>query len=236
MKRYETRISPGLSRIGIVGLAALTLAAAAPPPVGSTPAVPAQAATFTTAAPDAAAKPEAPAPAPKIEINQFASWELFGALIGMASYNTAYTAVTQGAASAATGALGLVTAAGAAAGLIWSGYGPGDEYTPYWNLVPAGLGALGGIAAGEVVIAGLFGYSPFVAGVAGYVPLTSLTWSRYANGALVYMSAILGAKAALGIYGVERQDTPHPDSGPPAPVVAPPPAPAAPARQGQNGA
>lgn len=113
--------------------------------------------------------------------------------------------------------------------------------TNYWNLVPAGLGALGGIALGEAVAFGVLGYSPFGAGVAGYVPLTSLTFARYANGAYAYLTAILGAKAALGLYSAEQPDEAHPDAATPAPVTAPlqaPPAPSAPAQplQGEHGA
>jgi hypothetical protein len=217
-------------------LAVLIVTAAAAPPVPDTPPVPEAAAK-----PAAPAKPEtatAPDAAAKPAILPAVPFDLFGAVIGMATYSTVYTTVTDGAASAAFGALGLATAAGAAAGLIWAGYGPGDENTTYWNLVPAGLGALGGIAVGEAVAFGLLGYSPFAAGVAGYVPLTSLTFSRYAHGAYVYMTAILGAKAALGLYGTEHPDEAHRDAPPPAPAADPPPAPPAPARPqpGEHGA
>ncbi len=235
--------SCGRARTALAGLAVLivTGAAAPPSPPVPTPAPP-QVATDAPATPDAAAKPEAAA-APdtdlKAEIAAFAPLDLFGALIGMLTYRTAFTAVTEGAMSAATGAIGIATAAGATAGLIWAGYGPGDEKTNYWDLVPAGLGALGGIAVGEVVAYGLFGYSPFAAGVAGYVPLTSLTFARYANGAYAYMSAILGAKAALGLYSAERPDDAPRNAATPAPAPLPaPPAPASPAPPlpGEHGA
>ena len=100
--------------------------------------------------------------------------------------------------------------------------------------MPAGLGALGGIAVGEVVAFGLLGYSPFGVGVAGYVPLTSLTLSRYMHGAYVYMAAMLGAKAALGLYGSE----PTEEAGGEAPAAAATPvqaAPAAPPLPGEHG-
>ena len=222
------------ARMALAGLAVLmaTGGAGTPPSPDALPAPP------VAAAP--AAAPAAPVTAATATVSSLASFELIGAVIGVMTYNTAYTAVTTGAASAATGAIGLVAAAGAAAGLIWSGYGPGDENTHYWNLVPAGLGALGGLAAGEMVAYGLLGYSPFGAGIAGYVPLTSLTFSRYANGAYAYMTAILGAKAGLGLYGIERPDDPHPGASPPvaeAPATAPPPPPVAPvpARPGEHG-
>ena len=223
--------------LALGGLAVLIITgAAAPPPL---PVAPPQTATEVTVKPAAAAAPDAAAAA----TNPLASFDLFGALIGMGTYHTAFTAVTDGVASAAMGALGLATAAGAAAGLVWAGYGPGDENTNYWNLVPAGLGALGGIAVGEAVAAGLLGYSPFGVGVAGYVPITSLTFSRYAHGAYAYMTAILGAKAALALYGVERPDDTHRDSATPAPAPAaappqPPPPPSTPGqpRPGEHGA
>lgn len=213
----------GRGPAALAGLAILCGGAAPTPvPPPSVPPAPAAEAAkpAVAAAPDTAAQPEA---------NPFATFELVGAIIAITTYRTAYTAVADGLASATTGAIGLVTVAGAATGLIWAGYGPGDENTNYWNLVPAGLGALGGIAVGETVAYGLLGYSPFVAGIAGYVPLTSMTFARYFNGAYAYMTAILGAKAALGLYGVEHPDALHGDIPPPPPAPPPPPPPEVPA-------
>lgn len=229
--------SPGSG--ALAALAVLVVTGAAAPPFPGPPSAPPQAATEgiakpgPAAVPDGAAKPDETAAteaAAKAEAASRGAIDLFGTLIGIGTYGTAFTAVTQGAMSAATGAIGLAAAAGAAAGVIWAGYGPGDENTNYWNLVPAGLGALGGIVVGEAVAFGLLGYSPFGVGVAGYVPLTSLTFSRYAHSAYAYMTGILGAKAALGLYGAETPGDGHRDNAVPTPVAAPPPTSALPAQ------
>lgn len=143
----------------------------------------------------------------------------------MASYGTIYHTVTQGVLSGATAAIGLAGAVGAAAGLVWAGYGPDEGSAGYWALVPASLGGLGGIAVGEVLAFGVAGYSPFSVGVADYVPLTSMTFRRYFNGAYVYMAGILGSKAAQSLYPPPEAEPPP--EAPPVGIGAPPPAPPA---------
>jgi len=110
---------PAWARAALAGLAALIVtgaAAAQPPDRPPLPdALPAPPAAEMTAKQDATAVPDAAATA---AITPAVPFDLFGAVIGMATYNTAFTAVTQGAASAATGAIGLVAVAGVAAGLV----------------------------------------------------------------------------------------------------------------------
>ena len=203
----------GQPAVAISAARTLVVSPAPEPSLAPAPVLPPAPAAEVTAP----AKPVGPPPLPPPPI------DAYGGFVAVSTYGVLYRAVTEGAMGAASGALGLAATAAAAVGLLWASTDPKQEDKGYWKLVPASIGGLGGVVAGDFIARSVVGYSPYVVGVAGYVPLTSLTFGRIANSAFVYLTGILGAQAAALLY-----DRPAPVTAAAPSVVPPPPPPKSP--------
>ena len=131
-----------------------------------------------------------------------------GAIVGVATYNVLTTAVTFGVPAAAGPIIGAAGAMGATTAMVWVRNTYNGERTELSQLVPVSLGALAGIAAGDVLAAGVVGYSPFAAAAGGVMPSFGFSLGGIASSLYVYSTGVLGARAADAAIGAEPRPLP----------------------------
>jgi hypothetical protein len=128
-----------------------------------------------------------------------------GAIIGVAAYNMITTAAMAGLPSAAGSALGVVGAIGASTAVVWVRNTYEGERTEYRQLVPVGVGALAGVAAGDVMASAVMGFSPFAAAAGGVLPSFGLSMGGIAAGVYTYSTGVIGARVADAAVGIGPQ-------------------------------
>lgn len=126
-----------------------------------------------------------------------------GAIMGVAAYNMITTAASAGLSAATGSALGVAGAVGASTAIVWVRNTYNGERTEMKQLLPVGVGALAGVAAGDVLASGVVGYSPFAAAAGGFMPNFGFSLAGMASGFYAYTTGVIGARVADATVGVQ---------------------------------
>lgn len=127
-----------------------------------------------------------------------------GAIVGVATYNLLATAAAAGLPAATAAAVGVAGAVGASSAVVWVRNTYNGERTEFRQLVPVSIGALAGVAAGDMLASSIIGYSPFAAAAGGVMPSFGFSVGGMATGLYTYTTGVIGARVADATIGVEQ--------------------------------